>query len=239
MGQISRAVVLIPAYNEEATVAEVIREVHTHNPGVDVVVINDGSRDRTAAVARQAGAIVLDLPFNLGVGGAMRTGFVYAQRNGYDAAVQVDADGQHDPRDVPALLAGLGEHDIVIGGRFAGKGEYAAGFFRRIAMRLLALTLSRVARTQLTDTTSGFRASGRRAIALFATSYPTEYLGDTVESLVIACRSGLSVRQHAVEMRPRAGGVPSHNPFKSAVFLARVVIALSFALVTPRGVVRS
>lgn len=235
MSQISKAVILIPALNEEATVGDVIREARASYPEIDIVVIDDGSSDATAAVSRAAGATTISLPFNLGVGGAMRTGFLYAARNGYDAAIQVDADGQHNPKDVGELLQALEFSDIAIGARFAGKGDYTAGLMRRLAMKILASTLSRVARTSLTDTTSGFRASGQKALDLFAVSYPSEYLGDTVESLVIASRHGLTITQVPVQMRPRAGGTPSHNPVKAAVFLARVIVALVFALMKPKG----
>lgn len=234
MSQISKAVILIPALNEEATVGDVIREARSHHPEIDIVVIDDGSTDQTAQVARAAGASTVRLPFNLGVGGAMRTGFMYALRNGYDAAIQVDADGQHNPKEVGELIAALEHYDIAIGARFAGKGDYTTGAARRLAMKILASTLSRVAGNELTDTTSGFRASGPRALRLFAASYPSEYLGDTVESLVIASRSGLSITQIPVQMRPRAGGTPSHNPIKAAIFLARVVVALVFALMKPK-----
>jgi glycosyltransferase involved in cell wall biosynthesis len=174
---------------------------------------------------------VCRLPFNLGVGGAMRAGYRYALRHGYDVAVQVDADGQHDPAYVPRLVARLADADLVIGARFAGEGDYPVRGPRRWAMRLLAATLSRLARTRLTDVTSGFRAANARAIEVFATHYPAEYLGDTVESLVIALRTGCTVAQEPVAMRSRTAGVASQTPVKAALYLARAVIALTLALV--------
>lgn len=179
--------------------------------------------------------MVLDLPINLGVGGAMRAGYKFAWREGYDVAIQLDADGQHDPREVPNLLTAMmsEQADVVIGARFAGEGAYSVRGPRRWAMRVLSVVLSKVARTRLTDTTSGFKASNRRAIALFSREYPAEYLGDTIESLVISARSGLRVRQVGVSMRPRAGGTPSHNPLKAALFLARAILALLIALTRP------
>ncbi|WP_394551217.1 glycosyltransferase family 2 protein [Agromyces sp. MMS24-JH15] len=238
---LERTLIIMPAFNEEASIAAVIAEVHEKLPGAAVLVVNDGSTDRTSARARAAGADVLDLPFNLGVGGAMRLGFRYAMIHGYDVAVQIDSDGQHDPASVPALLAALegtdgGPADLVIGARFAGSGEYEARGPRRWAMRLLALTLSRTAKTKLTDTTSGLKAINRRTISIFARHYPAEYLGDTIEALVIAARSGRVIRQVPVTMRKRAGGVPSHNPWKSAVYLGRAVLALVFALTRPPAV---
>jgi glycosyltransferase involved in cell wall biosynthesis len=232
-----RVLVVVPAYNEAASVADVVREIGEKVPDAAVLVVDDGSADGTTGIAQAAGAAVATLPFNLGVGGAMRTGFRYALEHGFDAVVQVDADGQHDPVSVPALVAALADADLVLGARFAGEGDYRVRGPRRWAMVVLASTLTRVARTPLTDTTSGFRASGPRAIRLFAEEYPAEYLGDTIEALVIAARAGLVVRQVAVSMRPRAAGTPSHNPFRAAAFLARVILALLFAMIRPRVVI--
>lgn len=220
----------MPAWNEEDSVGATIAEVRAAVPEADVLVVDDGSADRTGERARSAGALLLTLPFNLGVGGAMRAGFKYAARHDYDAVVQVDADGQHDARDIPDVVAGLQTADVVIGARFADRGAYSVKGPRRWAMALLARTLSRLARTRLTDTTSGFRAANRRAVSLYARHYPAEYLGDTVESLVIALRSGYRVTQVPVEMRARRGGVPSHAPWKAGVYLMRAFLALGLAL---------
>jgi glycosyltransferase involved in cell wall biosynthesis len=172
------------------------------------------------------------LPFNLGVGGAMRTGYRYALRHGYDAAVQIDADGQHDPRYLARLLEQLDTADVVIGARFATPDDpYKVRGPRRWAMVLLARVLSRLAHTRLTDVTSGFRVSNRRAISVFATHYPAEYLGDTVESLVIAARAGCTITQVPVTMRARVAGRASHSPVKAAVYLCRAMVALVLALV--------
>lgn len=230
-----RLLIIIPAWNEQVTLADVIREVRLALPGAGVLVVNDGSTDHTSEVATRAGARVLDLPINLGVGGAMRAGYTYALRHGYDRTVQLDADGQHDPSAVPLLLRTMeSEHvDIVIGARFAGVGSYTVRGPRKWSMRLLSTVLSRVTGTELTDTTSGFKACNRTAIRLFSSNYPAEYLGDTIESLVIASRAGLSVRQVGVEMRPRAGGKPSHSPIKAGIFLVRALLALFIALSRP------
>lgn len=229
----SRTLVVMPAFNEEASVASVVREVFTKVPGVTVLVVDDGSNDNTAELARTAGALVAQLPFNLGVGGAMRVGFKYASENGFSNVVQIDSDGQHDPDGVPALLEQLESADLVLGARFAGTGDYEVKGPRKWAMVFLARVLSRAASSRLTDTTSGFRASGPRAVALFSENYPAEYLGDTIEALVIASRSGLTIRQIPVAMRPRAGGVPSHSPVKATVYLARAGLALIFAFLRP------
>lgn len=226
---------VIPAWNEEEALPGVLRELAELTPDVDVLVVNDGSSDGTSLVAHSSRAQVLDLPLNLGVGGAMRAGYKFALRNNYDVAIQLDADGQHDPASIGSLLARMSEtsSDVVIGARFAGVGDYVARGPRMWSMRLLSFVLSRVTGTRLTDTTSGFKASNRRAIRLFATNYPAEYLGDTVEALVIASRAGLKVAQEAVAMRPRSGGAPSHGPLKSGIFLLRAVFALLVALTRP------
>lgn len=230
---LERTLIVMPALNEEQTVRAVVEEVLAVLPGVHCLVVNDGSVDRTVEEARAGGARVAQLPFNLGVGGAMRLGFKYALEHGFDNVVQIDSDGQHDPRGVESLLDRLEHADLVLGARFAGTGDYEARGPRRWAMVMLAFILSRVARTRLTDATSGFRASGPRAVRLFAEHYPAEYLGDTVESLVIAARSRCRIEQVGVAMRPRAGGVPSHNPLKAAAYLGRALVALVFALVRP------
>jgi glycosyltransferase involved in cell wall biosynthesis len=225
-----KTVVVMPAFNEAESVAAVVAEVRATVPQSVCLVVSDGSTDATADVARQAGATVLELPFNLGVGGAMRAGFRYARANGYDYVVQVDADGQHNPADVPALIRALQDVDIAIGARFAGEGEYRVRGPRSWAMKLLAATMSRIAGTRLTDTTSGFRGAGPRALALFADHYPSEYLGDTVESLVLALRAGATVRQVPVAMRVRSAGMPSQNALRSTIYLVRACLALVIAL---------
>jgi glycosyltransferase involved in cell wall biosynthesis len=229
-----RVLVVLPALNEQANIAAVITQVRRSLPDADMLVVDDGSSDGTAATGREAGARVARLAVNLGVGGAMRTGFRYALARGYDVVVQVDADGQHDPAEVQALLAGLDEADVVIGSRFAGRGEYRARGPRRYAMVVLGWVFSRLAATRLTDVTSGFKAAGPRAVRLFASYYPAEYLGDTVESLVLAIRAGLRVREVPVIMRERASGQPSQSPVRAAVYLGRAGLALLLALVRRR-----
>ncbi len=234
-----RVLIVMPALNEQASVGSVISQVKQSLPGIDVLVVDDGSADDTAKLARAAGAEVARLSVNLGVGGAMRTGFRYAAARGYDVVVQVDADGQHDPDEVSALLDALDDADIAIGSRFAGKGSYKASGPRKYAMVVLSLVFSRLGKTKLTDVTSGFKAMGPRAIKLFASYYPAEYLGDTVESLVMAIRADMKIKEIPVIMRERAGGTPSHSPVKSAVYLGRAGLALLLALVRRRPAVDS
>jgi glycosyltransferase involved in cell wall biosynthesis len=226
-----RVLIIIPGWNEVESIGSVVREVKDTLPFVDVVVVNDGSTDGTAEAAAQAGAVVLTLPYNLGVGGAMRLGYRYACEQGYDVAIQVDADGQHDPVCVPKLLDAMNESSLVIGARFAGEGEYKVHGPRQWAMGMLSLVLSRMAHTKLSDTTSGFRACNRELIELFAEWYPAEYLGDTIEVLVRVIRLGHKVTQVPVSMRPRQAGTPSHSPFKASVYLVRAVFILFLALI--------
>lgn len=226
----AKTLVIVPAWNESESVGPTVREILAYAPSCDVLVVDDGSTDGTARIAASSGARVVRLPFNMGVGGAMRTGFKYALLHGYDQAIQVDADGQHDPREIKRVLEGLADADIVIGSRFEDRAEYEVRGPRKWAMIVLGAVLSAIAGTRLTDVTSGFRAANRRAIRQYVAHYPAEYLGDTIDSLVVAVRSGCKVAQVPVNMRPRQGGTPSHHPLKAAVYLVRSGLALVFAL---------
>lgn len=225
-----RVLIIIPAWNEAGSIGDVVREVRGELPGADVLVVDDGSTDETGRIARRAGAAVTRLPYNLGVGGAMRLGYRYARDEGYDVAVQIDADGQHDPRYVPKLLDGLQEASLVVGARFAGEGDYRVRGPRRWSMAMLSIAASRMAGCRLTDTTSGFRACDRALIKLFAEWYPVEYLGDTFETLIRAIRLGHRVRQLPIAMRPRVAGTPSKSPIKSVIYLGRAFFILLLAL---------
>lgn len=229
-----RTLIVMPAWNEGGVIGDTVAELHRVVPDADLLVIDDGSSDDTVARAEAAGAVVLRLPYNLGVGGALRAGFKYAYENGYDRAIQVDADGQHDPTQIHAVLDGLASADISIGARFAGKGDYTVHGPRRWAMSMLSATFTRAAGVRLTDVTSGFRAANRRALLQYTHHYPAEYLGDTVDSLMTAIRSGLTVTQVPVAMRPRQGGEPSHSPGKAAIYLVRSSFALMIAMTRRR-----
>lgn len=233
-----KVLVAVPAYNEVGTVGQVVAAVLRENPDVDVLVVDDGSVDQTADMARRCGAVVVTLPFNVGVGGAMRTAFLYAVENNYSVVVQVDADGQHPPDGIPHLCETLARDnaDVVVGARFVDSStSYETRGPRRWAMVMLSQMLSKVTGTELSDTTSGFRASGPRAIKLFAQHYPSEYLGDTVESLLIAHRAGLKIVQTGVQMKPRQGGEASQNAAYSTLYLGRALLALSVALTRRRS----
>lgn len=220
------ALVAIPAWNEEQSIEDVIAKVVEHQPEVDILVVDDGSSDSTAERAMAAGATVVSLPFNVGVGGAMRTAFLYARRHRYSAVVQVDADGQHDPVDLSELLKGLSRADVVVGTRFHPHSMYFVGGPRKWAMVMLSKALSRMNRGPISDPTSGFRSAGPRAIHLFALEYPADYLGDTVGSLAIAIRRGLTIHETPVTMYFRQTGRPSKNALWSALYLGRATLAI-------------
>lgn len=226
----TRVLVVMPAYQEQESIARVIGELQIASGGWDLLVVDDGSSDGTAAAARAVGATVVSMPFNLGIGGALRTGFLYAYRHGYDAAVQFDADGQHDADGIGALTAALEDADIVIGSRFTGADLGTTSAWRRVIMRGLARAVSSLCGTRITDATSGFRAVGPRALEVWSSHYPAEYL-DNIESLVIARRAGLVIREVPVTMRPRQGGEPSQSLFRAALYLGRALLVLLLATI--------
>jgi glycosyltransferase involved in cell wall biosynthesis len=224
-----RSVAIVPAFQERASIARVVEDIKRLS-SADVVVIDDGSGDGTAAEAVRAGARVITLPFNLGIGSAVQTGYMVALEGGYDVAIQVDGDGQHPAEEIDRLIAALGESgaDIVVGSRFMGGGEYRAPFGRRLGIAVFARLVSLVTGVRMTDTTSGFRASGRRAIALFAAAYPHDY--PEVEAVIIAHRAGLRLVEIPVEMRERQGGRSSITPLKSGYYMLKVIMAIVMVL---------
>jgi glycosyltransferase involved in cell wall biosynthesis len=227
---LSRRIAIVPALNEERSIGRVIDEIRAFDPGFDIVVVDDGSVDRTAAVAAERGAHVVRLPFNLGIGGAMQTGYRYAFEHGFELAVQIDGDGQHDPAELPAILAPVlsGEADMVVGSRFAGSGGYRVPLLRRLGTRLFAWTISAVVRQRVTDTTSGFRAVNREGIALFAADYPHDY--PEVEATVMVVKHRLRLREVPVSMRERAAGRSSITALRSFYYMVKVLLAIFVGL---------
>ena len=223
----TRIVAIVPALNEEGIIGKVVDEIRAVSPEIDVVVVDDASSDETAAVARSHGATVLRLPFNVGIGGAVQTGFRYALAEEYDRAVRLDGDGQHDAREIPKLLEPVerGEADLVIGSRFAeGEASYRPPFARRIGIRVFARLVSLLSGQHVTDTTSGFVALDRVGIELFAREYPHDY--PEVEATLVALRSGLRLAQVQVEMRERETGASSITFVRSLYYIVKVLLAL-------------
>ena len=225
-----RKLAIVPAFNEAGMVGRVIRDIRKHAPDFDIVVVDDGSTDGTADIAAAHGAIVVRLPFNLGIGGAVQTGFQYAWRNGYEIAVRVDGDGQHDPSQLAKILAPVvaGEADIVVGSRFVGGEGYRSSRSRRAGIRILAWVVSLLVRQRVTDTTSGFQALNRHGIRLFAADYPHDY--PEVEATVMLFKHRLRLREVPVAMRERAGGRSSITALRSVYYMVKVLLATFVAV---------
>ena len=221
-----RRIAIVPAYQEEGSVGRVIDEIRAFDSDFEIVVVDDGSGDRTAKEAAAKGAHVVRLPFNLGIGSAVQTGFRYAYENGFDLAVRIDGDGQHDPSQLPALLEPVlaGEADIAVGSRFAGKDGYRSSRSRRIGIRILARAVSMLVGQRITDPTSGFQAVNRRGIRLFAADYPSDY--PEVEATVMVAKHRLALREVPVAMRGRSTGRSSIGALHSAYYMAKVLLAL-------------
>jgi glycosyltransferase involved in cell wall biosynthesis len=223
-------VAVVPAWNEEGAIGGVVDEIRAFDPAIEVVVVDDASTDRTADVAEEHGATVLRLLFNVGIGGAVQTGFRYARDVGYDTAVRLDGDGQHDAAELPKLLGPLraGKADLVIGSRFvAPGGTYRPPLARRLGIRVFAALVSLLARERVTDTTSGFVGLNRRGIELFASEYPHDY--PEVEATLVALRSGLRLHQVQVDMRERQAGTSSITFVRSLYYIVKVTLALLVA----------
>jgi hypothetical protein len=234
-----RILVFIPAWNEEASIAEVIGDVRRHLPNVDLLVVDDGSVDATAARAREAGAVVASLPFNQGLGAALQTGYLYALREGYGVCAHLDADGQHPAAEVARLLEVVvaDRADLVIGSRYRERdgggeesGDYKPTMSRRIGTSVFRFFLTLATRQRFTDTTSGMRAANRRVMALFSESYSPDFA--EIESLQLAVRQGLRVEEVPVRMLERAG----LTPLRSAFFIFKGLIVLVVGQFRPRRV---
>jgi len=237
----SRNLAIVPAYNEEASVAFVVQDLREHAAGFDVVVVDDGSTDATSARAREAGATVLRMPFNVGIGGTVQAGYLYALENDYDFAVQVDGDGQHEAREVAKLLGHLRSNqdvDMVTGSRFLydeDEDGFRSSRSRRLGIGIFARILTMVTRQPVTDPTSGFRMTNRRGIELFARDYPHDY--PEVEAVLMVHAHSLRSAEIPVRMRPRTTGESSINASQSAYYMVKVLLAIFVGLCRARPVV--
>ena len=231
-----RRVAIVPAYNEEASIAGVVGELLAYDPGLRVVVVDDGSTDRTVELGRAAGAKVISLPFNLGIGGAVQTGFRYAWEQGFDVAVRADGDGQHDPAELDAILRPVlaDEADVAVGSRFMGGDGYRSSRSRRAGIRLLAWIVSALTRQRITDPTSGFQAANRLGIRLFAADYPHDY--PEAEATVMVFKHRLRLQEVPVKMRARESGRSSITTVHSVYYMVKVVLAIFVALFRRKAV---
>jgi glycosyltransferase involved in cell wall biosynthesis len=225
-----RRIAIVPALNEERSVARGIAELRAFDPGLEIVVVSDGSTDRTAEVAEELGARALRLPFNLGIGGAVQTGFLYAHEQGFDVAVRVDGDGQHDASQLDRVLAPVlaGEVDVAVGSRFVGTEGYRSSRSRRLGIRILASVVSALVRQRVTDTTSGFQAVNRAGIELFARDYPHDY--PEVEATVMVFKHELRLVEVPVSMREREHGRSSITALHSIYYMIKVLLALGIGV---------
>lgn len=222
--------VIIPAFNEEASLEHVVVAVKTALPHADIAVIDDGSKDNTAGIVEKLGIIFLPLPHHVGVGAAEQTGFRFAARNGYDLVVRNDGDGQHNPAETSVLLEAMRATgaEVVIGSRYLEDRGYVTPRLRRLGILLLAGVTSLACRQRFTDPTSGFRVFNRRAIRFCARTYPKEY--PEAESLVQLMRAGLRVGEVPVSMNPRYGGRSSIRLIDSTYYMIRVLLAVAVSL---------
>ncbi|MBI5094228.1 MAG: glycosyltransferase family 2 protein [Candidatus Hydrogenedentes bacterium] len=222
-----RVLIIIPAYNEEDSIGNVLQSIRDHCPEYDVVVIDDGSADATAQiVGRFENVALVRLPYNLGIGASVQTGYKYAMQEGYDIAVQCDADGQHPVDRIPSLVARVtaGDADLIIGSRYVAESAYKPSLGRRVGKSILSRLVDAVVGGGITDTTSGFRAANRKVIATFAKYYPDDY--PEAEALVIVHKSGLKAAETAVEMNPRQGGRTSIRLLHAVYYMIKVALAI-------------
>ncbi len=223
--------IVIPAFNEELSLPELLAEVAREQPGAEVIVVSDGSQDGTAEVARRAGATVLDLPCNVGVGGAVQAGFYHAWRRGCDCVVRIDGDGQHPPSEIRRLLAAAGDADLVIGSRFLGESSYGSTPGRRLGIAALSAWLSSICRARVTDPTSGFWCIRGPLLRFFAHDYPAEY--PEPEALALMRRQGYAFIEVPARFRPRRHGESSIGRWGAVYYALRVALALVLDRVRP------
>lgn len=227
-----RKLVIVPAYNEEENIARVIKEIRNEAPDHDILVINDGSTDRTSDIVKNIEFVsIIDLPMNLGIGGAVQTGFIYCWEKGYDICVQVDGDGQHKPSEIKKIEEPIlrNEADMVIGSRFVGQSSFKTTFFRRMGIKIFYLANKIFLRENIKDSTSGFRAYNRRAVEVLRKYYPDDY--PEPEAIYILKKKGLRIKEIGVEMEERKGGRSSITFFRAIYYMIKVSIGIAIHMI--------
>jgi glycosyltransferase involved in cell wall biosynthesis len=221
-----KVLVIVPAYNEEENIEPVIVDLRENFPAGDILVVNDGSSDRTSEIARGLGVTVMDLPYNLGIGGAMQTGFRYALDGGYDAAIQFDGDGQHNADEICKILGPnrKKDADLIVGSRFLSEGGFTSSIQRRLGAKILSAVVSALVRKRITDTTSGFRFYSRRALEFFSSLYPEDY--PEVEAFILAHKKGLHIAEVPAEISPRKFGRSSITISRAVYYMVKVMLAI-------------
>jgi glycosyltransferase involved in cell wall biosynthesis len=238
-GQYPKTLVIIPALNEADSIAGVIASIRQQTPHADIAVINDGSTDQTGAIAESAGAVVLHLPYHVGIGAAVQTGYMFADQYNYEVVVRIDGDGQHPSDDIPRLLLALneGDADLIVGSRYIEDRGYSGSTARRAGSLILARLISAIIGHRVTDPTSGFTAANRRTIKLCAQVYPHDY--PEPEAIVILHRAGLRIREIPVAMKPRQGGRSSITSLRSGYYMLKVILAILIGLLRPAPMIES
>ena len=225
-----KVLIIIPAYNEEKSIKKTVDNLQKENSEVDYIIINDCSTDKTKEICYENEFNVINLPVNLGIGGAVQTGYKYAYENGYDVAIQMDADGQHDPKYINAMVKEVENgNDLVIGSRFLKKEGFQSTWVRRIGIKLYSKLIKIFTKKEIKDTTSGYRAAGKKVIELFSRSYPVDYPEPETDALI--AKNGFKVKEISMEMKERDAGVSSITPIKSIYYAVKVGLAVTLACI--------
>jgi glycosyltransferase involved in cell wall biosynthesis len=222
-----KILIIVPAFNEEETLRGVILGVRTFLSQADILVVNDGSTDSTANIAREEGVLMLEHPYNMGIGATMQTGFLYALRNGYDIAIQVDGDGQHNPEFLPSLIKPIseGKSNLVIGSRYLSDGGFKSTLLRKLGIKFFSSIIWILTKKRVTDPTSGFRAIDQKGLELFVNEYPSVY--PEVEALISASKKGLHFQEIPTRMRDRQGGTSSIGILSALYYMVKVTLSIS------------
>jgi glycosyltransferase involved in cell wall biosynthesis len=229
-----KILVVVPAFNEEQTIREVIRNIRSHLPGADILIVDDGSNDATGTIAREEKVLLLEHPYNMGIGATMQTGFHYAVQKGYDIAVQIDGDGQHNPASLSSIVQPIldGESNLVIGSRYLQRKGFQSTFLRKLGIRFFSLLIWVFIGRKVTDPTSGFRAMDRKVIELFSRDYPSDY--PEVEALISAYKNGLVFEEIPTVMNHRQGGISSIGILSALYYMVKVTLSVSIGLLRRR-----